>query len=49
VTAFHTADGGATWTQETVPAPYGALYLSRDGRTLTVLTPPAAVTVWEYK
>jgi photosystem II stability/assembly factor-like uncharacterized protein len=49
VTAFHTADGGATWTQETVPASYGALYLSRDGRYLTVLTPPTAVTVWEYK
>ncbi|MEZ0395319.1 MAG: YCF48-related protein [Anaerolineales bacterium] len=49
VTAFHTADGGATWTQENTPAPYGALYLSRDGRYLTVLTPPSAITVWEYK
>ncbi|MBN2386910.1 MAG: hypothetical protein JXB85_07810 [Anaerolineales bacterium] len=49
VTAFHTVDGGATWTRETALARYGALFLSRDGRYLTVLTPPTSLTVLEYR
>ncbi len=48
VTAYQTTDGGATWTQESVPVPYGAPYLSRDGRFLTMLTPPYTVTVVSY-
>jgi photosystem II stability/assembly factor-like uncharacterized protein len=48
VVAFQTTDGGASWTQETVPATYGAPFLSRNGRYLTLLTPPYTVTVIKY-
>ncbi len=31
VRGMRTADGGATWTEETVPVPMGMFHLSRDG------------------
>ena len=34
--AFNTADGGKTWDQEAVPGDLGAIYLSRDGKYLTL-------------
>jgi photosystem II stability/assembly factor-like uncharacterized protein len=48
VVAFVTTDGGASWSQGVVPAPFGVPYLSRDGRFLTMLTPPYTVTVIGY-
>jgi photosystem II stability/assembly factor-like uncharacterized protein len=48
VMAYHTADGGATWTSVTVPVVPGPLYLSQDGRILTVLTGPDEMTVLRY-
>lgn len=48
VLAYQTTDGGQTWAQETIPATYGAPYLSRDGRYLTLLTPPYKVTLMKY-
>jgi len=38
VKAFHTSDGGATWTSEPVPATSGPIFLSRDENLLTVIT-----------
>jgi hypothetical protein len=35
VRGLRTADGGATWTEETVPASMGMFHLSRDGVYLT--------------
>jgi photosystem II stability/assembly factor-like uncharacterized protein len=36
VMALRTLDGGQSWQQEILPVGIGQLYLSRDGRTLTV-------------
>lgn len=38
VTAYHTADGGETWTAEPVPVVAGPVYLAREGGYLTVIT-----------
>ena len=48
VIAFHTVDGGRTWTQEAVPARFGIPFVSQDGRFLTVLTPPSNLTILQY-
>jgi hypothetical protein len=48
VTAFHTRNGGQTWTREIVPAGYGIPYLSRDGKTLTLFSLPYKATVLKY-
>jgi photosystem II stability/assembly factor-like uncharacterized protein len=48
VSAYQTVDGGVTWTQEAIPTTYGAPYLSRDGRFLTMLTPPYTVNLIRY-
>ena len=37
IMAYHTSDAGQTWTSEVVPVEPGSLYISRDGRLLTVL------------
>ena len=34
--ALRTADGGQTWTEESVPAEFGTAYLTRDGEFLTI-------------
>jgi hypothetical protein len=34
--ALRTADGGKTWSEETVPVGIGVVYLSQDGTFLTV-------------
>jgi photosystem II stability/assembly factor-like uncharacterized protein len=36
VLALRTIDGGQTWTQESVPAKFGILYLSHDGTILAI-------------
>jgi photosystem II stability/assembly factor-like uncharacterized protein len=48
VTAFRTQDGGKTWTKEIIPAGYGIPYISRDGKTLTLFSPPYKATVLQY-
>jgi photosystem II stability/assembly factor-like uncharacterized protein len=48
VMAFHTTDGGQTWISEQVPVKPGPLYLSQDGRLLTVITGPNMMTVLRY-
>lgn len=35
--ALQTTDGGQTWSEQTIEAPYSTLYLSRDGKFLTVV------------
>ena len=49
VLAFHTADGGQTWEQESVPAKFGVLYLTRDGRVLTITHLGNKITVLRYE
>lgn len=46
--AFHTTDGGQTWTSELVPAPAGPVYLSRTGNFLTVNTSVNQLTLLQY-
>jgi photosystem II stability/assembly factor-like uncharacterized protein len=51
VFAFLTSDGGATWTRELVPAPYGLPFISRDGKYLTLMyliTMPHKATVLKF-
>lgn len=48
VVAYHTVDAGQTWTSEPVHVPPGPLYLSHDGRLLTVITGPNMMTVLRY-
>jgi hypothetical protein len=48
VIAYHTSDAGQTWTSELVPVKPGPLYLSQDGRLLTVITGPNMMTVLRY-
>jgi photosystem II stability/assembly factor-like uncharacterized protein len=47
VLAFHTSDGGATWTSETVPVLAGPVYLARTGY-LTVITGVNQLTLLKY-
>ena len=51
VFAFLTSDGGGTWTQELVPAPYGLPFISRDGHFVTLMyliTMPHKATVLKF-
>lgn len=48
VLAFNTNDGGQSWTYETVPVAAGPVYLSRDGKLLTVITGPNILTLLRY-
>jgi len=48
VLAFHTSDGGATWTSEVVPVVAGPVYLARDGKLLTVISGVNQLTLLRY-
>jgi len=48
IKAFHTSDGGLTWTSEFVPVTSGPVFLSRVGPLLTVITGPDILTVLRY-
>ncbi len=49
VMAFHTSDGGGTWTSEVVPVTAGPVYLSREGNLLTVITGANQLTLLRYE
>ncbi len=49
VLAFHTSDGGRTWTPEVVPVPAGPVYLARDGKLLTVISAVDQLTLLRYE
>jgi len=48
VRAYHTSDGGLTWTSEPVPAASGPVFLSRRGPLLTILNGADSLTVLRY-
>jgi photosystem II stability/assembly factor-like uncharacterized protein len=48
VLAFHTTDGGKTWTSELVPVTSGPVFLSRLEPLLTVLNGPGMMSVLRY-
>ncbi len=48
VRAFHTADGGATWTSEMVPAASGPVFISRQEPLLTILDGANIMTLLRY-
>ncbi len=48
VTAFHTSDGGQTWTSELVPVLAGPVYLARADGYLTVITAVNQLTLLKY-
>jgi photosystem II stability/assembly factor-like uncharacterized protein len=48
VLAFHTSDGGQTWTSEVVPVLAGPVYLAREGGYLTVITQVNQLTLLRY-
>ena len=48
VTAFHTSDGGASWTQETVSDVFGFPVISHDGRILTLYSIISKILVYQY-
>jgi photosystem II stability/assembly factor-like uncharacterized protein len=43
--ALRTADGGGSWTEESIPVKLGALFLTHDGALLTVLDGDGRVTL----
>jgi photosystem II stability/assembly factor-like uncharacterized protein len=49
VIAFHTSNGGGTWTSEVVPVPAGPVYLARDGKLLTVISAVDQLTLLKYE
>lgn len=49
VMAFHTSNGGETWTSESVPALAGPVYLAREGGYLTVITGVNQLTLLKYE
>lgn len=49
VIAFHTADGGQSWSFEAVPVPAGPVYLSQTGELLTVITAVNQLTLLQYE
>lgn len=50
VVALRTTDGGQTWNEQTIEAPYSTLYLTRDGKYLTTVSAftNRDVTVFRY-
>ena len=48
VVAFHTSDGGQTWSSEWVPVLAGPVYLAREGGYLTVITGANQLTLLKY-
>jgi photosystem II stability/assembly factor-like uncharacterized protein len=48
VKAFHTSDGGLTWSSELVPVISGPVFLSRREPLLTVLDGADSITVMRY-
>jgi photosystem II stability/assembly factor-like uncharacterized protein len=48
VKAFHTADGGLTWSSEAVPVISGPVFLSRQEALLTVITGADILTLLRY-
>ena len=48
VLAFHTSDGGKTWTSESIPVFAGPVYLARQGGFLTVITGVNQLTLLKY-
>jgi photosystem II stability/assembly factor-like uncharacterized protein len=49
VVAFHTSNGGQSWTSEPVPVFSGPVYLSRDARLLTVIKGANIFAVMVYR
>lgn len=51
VLALRTTDGGQTWEKESIPAEFGAPYLTRDGKLLTIsaVMGPSNITVLRYQ
>jgi len=49
VMAFHTSDGGKTWTSESIPVLAGPVYLARQGGFLTVITRVNQLTLLRYE
>jgi photosystem II stability/assembly factor-like uncharacterized protein len=49
VMAFHTSDGGQTWTSEMVPVLAGPIYLAREGNLLTVISGVNQLTLLRYE
>jgi photosystem II stability/assembly factor-like uncharacterized protein len=49
VIAFHTSDGGQTWTSEQIPVLAGPVYLARQGGYLTVITGVNHLTLLHYE
>jgi hypothetical protein len=47
--ALRTADGGATWKEESLPANFGVFYISRDGRFVTVNKWGTGTTLLKYE
>jgi len=47
--ALRTADGGKTWKEESLPPASGAVYISRDGKFMTVNQWNKGVTLLRYK
>jgi photosystem II stability/assembly factor-like uncharacterized protein len=47
--ALRTADGGKTWSQEILPVRSGVLFLTHDGRFLTVLGKDLSITLLKAK
>jgi len=47
--AFHTSNGGKSWTSEIVPAPAGPPYLSRDGNLLTIISEVDQLTLLRFE
>jgi photosystem II stability/assembly factor-like uncharacterized protein len=48
VKAFHTTDGGKTWSSELIPVLSGPVFLSRQEPLLTVLNGPGILSVVRY-
>jgi photosystem II stability/assembly factor-like uncharacterized protein len=46
--AFWTANGGNTWTRETLPEKTGVLFLSHDARFLTVFTKDFSIVLLQH-
>jgi photosystem II stability/assembly factor-like uncharacterized protein len=47
--ALRTTDGGKTWKKEILPAKFGAPYISRDGKYVTVNKWGEGITVLQYE